>query len=90
MQYFYLRNPLWVPRIFNFKNNTLECLDDRMVHSSITKKRYFDENICCQNHKETSYRMSGLSDVKNLMVQPPNQIDLAIVGSGYTGLNAAL
>ena len=61
-----------------------------MVRSSMAKKRYLDENIWCQNHKETSYWMEGLSNVKNLMVQPPNQVDIAVVGSGYTGLNAAL
>jgi glycine/D-amino acid oxidase-like deaminating enzyme len=54
------------------------------------KKEYFNDAIWCHNRKETSYWLEGLPEFKDITNQPPRQVDVAIVGSGYTGLNAAL
>lgn len=45
------------------------------------------QNIGCQ---ETSFWLDGLPPLSNLPKMPLRTVDVAIVGSGYTGLNAAL
>ena len=40
--------------------------------------------------KETSYWMDNISDVSHIMSQIKPKVDVLVIGSGYTGLNAAL
>ena len=43
-----------------------------------------------EDWKDTSYWLDGLATFDDVTAQPPSQVDVAIIGSGYTGLNAAL
>ena len=61
-----------------------------MVLSSTTRGQHFNKEIWSQDYKETSYWLEGLSPVAEVVETPPRNVDVAIVGSGYTGLNAAL
>ena len=61
-----------------------------MVYHFMNKNKQFDKLIWSENRKETSYWLEGLPEFNNISAQPPRQVDVAIVGSGYTGLNAAL
>jgi len=61
-----------------------------MVLSSTTRGQHFNKEIWSQDYKETSYWLEGLSPVTEVVETPPRNVDVAIVGSGYTGLNAAL
>lgn len=40
--------------------------------------------------KDWSYWLDGLPPLPDLPQEPPGEVDVAIVGSGYTGLNAAI
>ena len=61
-----------------------------MVLSSTTRGQHFNKEIWSQDYKETSYWLEGLSPLTEAVEIPPRNVDVAIVGSGYTGLNAAL
>ena len=61
-----------------------------MVLSSTTRGQHFNKEIWSQGYKETSYWLEGLSPLTKAVETPPRNVDVAIVGSGYTGLNAAL
>ncbi|MDA9238420.1 FAD-binding oxidoreductase [Planktomarina sp.] len=61
-----------------------------MVLSSTTRGQHFNKEIWSQDYKETSYWLEGLSPLAEVVETPPRNVDVAIVGSGYTGLNAAL
>ena len=61
-----------------------------MVYNFMNKDKHFDEAIWCHNRKETSFWLEGLPEFKNISSKLPLRVDVAIVGSGYTGLNAAL
>ena len=61
-----------------------------MVLSSTTRGQHFNKEIWSQDYKETSYWLEGLSPLTKAVEIPPRNVDVAIVGSGYTGLNAAL
>ena len=61
-----------------------------MVYNFMNKDKHFDEAIWCHNRKETSFWLEGLPEFKNISSKLPQRVDVAIVGSGYTGLNAAL
>ena len=61
-----------------------------MVLSSTTRGQHFNKEIWSQDYKETSYWLEGLSPLTEAVETPPRNVDVAIVGSGYTGLNAAL
>ena len=56
----------------------------------MNKDKHFDETIWCHNHKETSFWLEGLPEFNSISKKLPKRVDVAIVGSGYTGLNAAL
>ena len=56
----------------------------------MNKDKHFDETIWCHNRKETSFWLEGLPEFNNISSKLPQRVDVAIVGSGYTGLNAAL
>ena len=56
----------------------------------MNRKEHFDKTLWCQNRKKTSYWLDGLPEFNDVNSLPPPQVDVAIVGSGYTGLNAAL
>ncbi|MDB9697550.1 FAD-binding oxidoreductase [Amylibacter sp.] len=56
----------------------------------MNRKEHFDKTLWCQNRKKTSYWLDGLPEFNDVNSLPPSQVDVAIVGSGYTGLNAAL
>ena len=53
-------------------------------------KKNFNKSAWAQGWKDTSYWLDGLPEFEDGAEQPPIQVDVAIVGSGYTGLNAAL
>ena len=61
-----------------------------MVYNFMNKDKHFDETIWCHNRKETSFWLEGLPEFNNISSKLPQRVDVAIVGSGYTGLNAAL
>ena len=61
-----------------------------MVYNFMNKDKHFDEAIWCHNRKETSFWLEGLPEFNNISSKLPLRVDVAIVGSGYTGLNAAL
>ena len=61
-----------------------------MVFNFMNKAKHFDEAIWCHNRKETSFWLEGLPEFNNISSKLPLRVDVAIVGSGYTGLNAAL
>ena len=61
-----------------------------MVYNFMNKDKHFDEAIWCHNRKETSFWLEGLPEFNNISSKLPQRVDVAIVGSGYTGLNAAL
>ena len=61
-----------------------------MVYNFMNKDKHFDEAIWCHNRKETSFWLEGLPEFRNISSKLPQRVDVAIVGSGYTGLNAAL
>ena len=61
-----------------------------MVYNFMNKDKHFDETIWCHNRKETSFWLEGLPEFNNISSKLPLRVDVAIVGSGYTGLNAAL
>mgnify|MGYP005684434431 FL=1 len=61
-----------------------------MVLSSTNRGQHFNHEVWSQGYKETSYWLEGLSPLKEAIKLPPPTVDVAIVGSGYTGLNAAL
>jgi glycine/D-amino acid oxidase-like deaminating enzyme len=61
-----------------------------MVLSSTARGQHFNQEIWSQGYKETSYWLEGLSPLGKTFETPPRNVDVAIVGSGYTGLNAAL
>ena len=56
----------------------------------MNKDKHFDETIWCHNRKETSFWLEGLPEFNSISNKLPHRVDVAIVGSGYTGLNAAL
>ena len=56
----------------------------------MNKDKHFDETIWCHNRKETSFWLEGLPEFNSISNKLPQRVDVAIVGSGYTGLNAAL
>ena len=56
----------------------------------MNRKEYLDKTVWCRNRKKTSYWLDGLPEYNVVNSLPPRQVDVAIVGSGYTGLNAAL
>lgn len=56
----------------------------------MNKDKHFDETIWCHNRKETSFWLEGLPEFTSISNKLPHRVDVAIVGSGYTGLNAAL
>lgn len=56
----------------------------------MNKDKHFDETIWCHNRKETSFWLEGLPEFNSISKKLPKRVDVAIVGSGYTGLNAAL
>jgi len=56
----------------------------------MNKDKHFDETIWCHNRKETSFWLEGLPEFNSINNKLPHRVDVAIVGSGYTGLNAAL
>ena len=56
----------------------------------MNRKEYLDKTVWCRNRKKTSYWLDGLPEYNFVNSLPPRQVDVAIVGSGYTGLNAAL
>ena len=56
----------------------------------MNKDKHFDETIWCHNRKETSFWLEGLPEFSSISNKLPHRVDVAIVGSGYTGLNAAL
>ncbi|MDB4146480.1 FAD-binding oxidoreductase [Amylibacter sp.] len=56
----------------------------------MNKEKHFDETIWCHNRKETSFWLEGLPEFNSISNKLPQRVDVAIVGSGYTGLNAAL
>ena len=58
----------------------------------MNKDKHFDETIWCHNRKETSFWLEGLPEFNSISISNklPHRVDVAIVGSGYTGLNAAL
>ena len=61
-----------------------------MVYNFMNKDKHFDETIWCHNRKETSFWLEGLPEFNSISNKLPHRVDVAIVGSGYTGLNAAL
>ena len=61
-----------------------------MVYNFMNKDKHFDETIWCHNRKETSFWLEGLPEFNSISNKLPQRVDVAIVGSGYTGLNAAL
>ena len=61
-----------------------------MVYNFMNKDKHFDETIWCHNRKETSFWLEGLPEFSSISNKLPHRVDVAIVGSGYTGLNAAL
>ena len=61
-----------------------------VVYNFMNKDKHFDETIWCHNRKETSFWLEGLPEFNNISSKLPQRVDVAIVGSGYTGLNAAL
>ena len=56
----------------------------------MNRKEYLDKTVWCRNRKKTSYWLDGLPEYNVVNSLPPRQVDVAIVGSGYTGLNTAL
>ena len=56
----------------------------------MNRKEYLDKTVWCRNRKKTSYWLDGLLEYNVVNSLPPRQVDVAIVGSGYTGLNTAL
>lgn len=58
--------------------------------SQSNKGRGFNNKIWSKGHKETSYWLEGLDLLSDFHQLPVCKVDVAIVGSGYTGLNAAL
>jgi len=74
----------------SLKKNKRGCLQDTMVFNFMNKAKHFDEAIWCHNRKETSFWLEGLPEFNNISSKLPLRVDVAIVGSGYTGLNAAL
>ena len=56
----------------------------------MNKDKHFDETIWCHNRKETSFWLESLPEFNSISNKLPHRVDVAIVGSGYTGLNAAL
>jgi glycine/D-amino acid oxidase-like deaminating enzyme len=61
-----------------------------VVYNFMNKDKHFDETIWCHNRKETSFWLEGLPEFNSISNKLPHRVDVAIVGSGYTGLNAAL
>jgi glycine/D-amino acid oxidase-like deaminating enzyme len=61
-----------------------------VVYNFMNKDKHFDETIWCHNRKETSFWLEGLPEFNSINNKLPHRVDVAIVGSGYTGLNAAL
>ena len=61
-----------------------------VVYNFMNKDKHFDETIWCHNRKETSFWLEGLPEFNSISSKLPHRVDVAIVGSGYTGLNAAL
>ena len=56
----------------------------------MNRKEYLDKTVWCRNRKKTSYWLDRLPEYNVVNSLPPRQVDVAIVGSGYTGLNTAL
>ncbi|WP_299849859.1 FAD-binding oxidoreductase [uncultured Roseovarius sp.] len=56
------------------------------VHSKNERK----SSIWADNWKDSSYWLDGYPEVQDFSRQLPKAIDVVIVGSGYTGLNAAI
>jgi len=54
----------------------------------MNRKEHFDKTVWCHNRKKSSYWLDGLPEFNDVNSLPPRQVDVAIVGSGYTGLNA--
>ena len=61
-----------------------------MLLSPTVRNKNFREELWSKGYKETSYWLEGLFPLKEAVEIPPRNVDVAIVGSGYTGLNAAL
>ena len=61
-----------------------------VVYNFMNKDKHFDETIWCHNRKETSFWLEGLPEFNSISNKLPHRVDVVIVGSGYTGLNAAL
>ena len=61
-----------------------------VVYNFMNKDKNFDETIWCHNRKETSFWLEGLPEFTSISNKLPHRVDVVIVGSGYTGLNAAL
>jgi glycine/D-amino acid oxidase-like deaminating enzyme len=87
-----LLNSISFPSIFynSLKKNKRRCLQDTVVYNFMNKDKHFDETIWCHNRKETSFWLEGLPEFNSINNKLPHRVDVAIVGSGYTGLNAAL
>ncbi len=49
-----------------------------------------EDSVCTADYRETPLWLDDISDPPSLPDKPLESVDVAIVGSGYTGLNAAL
>jgi NADH dehydrogenase FAD-containing subunit len=55
----------------------------------MNKKEHFDKTVWCHNRKKTSYWLEGLPEFNDFTSLPSRKVDVAIVGSGYTGLECS-
>jgi glycine/D-amino acid oxidase-like deaminating enzyme len=64
--------------------------DDKERTLTAQSRAHAEYSALKSDFKESSYWVDGLLPPPVLPENPPKSIDVAIVGSGYTGLNAAL